>query len=136
MSNVTEYQKNYGKVLNQCINIWLRENYNLSAHTKIQFCIDNLEEVRKAETYHPLQYVFLVVLIGLIVVLAAATYVDGQMNKEDTLAFYKQDLEPQPAHKTLLLCFSPIRNWYRLVSPPKTELGRDLRFILAVRYST
>jgi len=132
--NVTENRKNHGKLLNQCFNLWLRENYNLTGYSVIQFCTDTLESERKAQ-YTTGQYLFLLVLAAIIAVISFAAYVDSKQNVDKTLAFYKEDREVQ-GNKKYLLCFSPVRNWYRLTSPRKTELGHDLRFLLASRYLT
>lgn len=36
-----EYRELYGRKMNQCVNLWLRSNYNLSGTSKIHFCNTN-----------------------------------------------------------------------------------------------
>lgn len=132
---MTEYRKNYDRLANQCNNLWLRKNYNLSAYSTIQYCTANND----AETYqyNYLHLLFLVLLLVLLVLVLSATFIDMNMNQENSLKFYQKDLSPQAATRHgALLCFSLPRNWYRLTAAPKTELGQNLRFILAMRYLT
>lgn len=133
-NNASVFRKTYNRLANQCINLWLKENYNLTAYTTVQFCSDN-HEAEKIE-YDILHYLFVVLLVLLIAVISSATFIDMHLNNQKSLVFYKKDLANISVGKAALLCFSLPRNWFRLTALPKTDLGRDLRFILAVRYST
>lgn len=79
---------------------------------------------------------FLVITFVMLATVMAATGLDIKQNNENSLNYYKVDRYDIPKPQQYLLCFSIMRNWYRLVAPPKTEQGRDLRFVMTIRYLT
>uniref|UniRef100_A0A336LWS6 CSON006904 protein n=1 Tax=Culicoides sonorensis TaxID=179676 RepID=A0A336LWS6_CULSO len=128
------YNQKYGKTLNQCENLWLRKNYNLSGYTLINWCTTNKEYDHYETDY--LHTTFIVITILILGIVSAATGLDIKQNNQNSLDYYKNDRLDLPKRQQYLLCFSLMRNWYRLTAPPKTELGRDLRFVLTIRYIT
>ncbi|XP_063697615.1 uncharacterized protein LOC134828568 [Culicoides brevitarsis] len=132
--NGTLYRKMYDKIFNQCENLWLRKNWNLTGYSTVLWCTTN-QEFDHYETDY-LHTLFWVVTIFIVAIVAAATGLDIIQNNEDSLNYYKVERRDLPKSQQCLLCFSLVRNWYRLVAPPKTEVGRDLRFVMTIRYLT
>ncbi|XP_063697616.1 O-acyltransferase like protein-like [Culicoides brevitarsis] len=124
----------YDKIVNQCENLWLRENYNLSGYSTILWCTTNQEyDYYETDYLHTLFWIVTFLILGIVTI---ATALDIKQNNEDSLDYYKVERRDLPKSQQCLLCFSLVRNWYRLVAPPKTEVGRDLRFVLTIRYLT
>lgn len=83
-----------------------------------------------------LDYLFFTITALILIVVVSATILDSKMNNENSLNYYKKERTDLPRPTACLLCFSIVRNWYRLTAPPKTEIARDIRFVPAVRYVT
>lgn len=79
-------------------------------------------------------YIFISVTLAIFLIVLFASIWDARQNTNSTLGHYKRDIKSLSTAKTCLLCFSPIRNWFRLTATPKTELAKDIRFTHAVRY--
>uniref|UniRef100_A0A336LKH3 CSON009729 protein n=1 Tax=Culicoides sonorensis TaxID=179676 RepID=A0A336LKH3_CULSO len=154
--NTSLYRKLYDRKLNQCSNLWLRQNYNLSLQSTIEFCSTNQEITNQkygergtlmslnisfylnillfSDYWH---YIFLAVTLCITVIITSATYFDAKLNKSKSLEHYKLNLNKKLTNlQQYLLCFSIVRNWYRLTSQPNTEISRDLRCLNAFRYIT
>lgn len=83
-----------------------------------------------------LDYLFLIVTAILLIVVLSATILDTKLNPKYNLNHYKIEPKNVSKEQAYLLCFSIVRNWYRLTAPPNTELARDIRFLGPVRYLT
>lgn len=70
----------------------------------------------------------------IVFVVLFASFWDAKQNVNAHLGHYKTDIKGLCVTKRCLLCFSLIRNWFRLTDKPKTELARDIRYTHAVRY--
>lgn len=81
-------------------------------------------------------YTFITVTLVILLLVLSASIWDAKQNTNSTLDHYKRDLPSFSSIQTSLICFSLIRNWYRLTAHPKTELANDIRFTNAVRYIT
>lgn len=82
-------------------------------------------------------YIFIIVTLFITTFVICGTYLDVRLNNSGTLDHYKEEITKQLNNRQeYLLCFSIVRNWYRLTGQPKTELGRDLRCLNAFRYIT
>lgn len=101
-------------------------------YSSIEFCNSN-EDV---ETYDFWDYLFMVLLFGIIGLVTAATYFDKSMNAKETMEHYKKDVTEADLGARVLLSFSLPRNWYRLVTPSTTTIGRDLRYVQGLRVVT
>lgn len=128
------YRKNFSKIFNQCENFWLLNHFNLSGYTYIEHCYSSQEEI--PTKYDFSYYLFIAVTTSVLIIVGLATLLDMTMNNEGNMDFYKKELPLTNNTKSALLCFSLTRNWCRLTSNPKTDLGKDLRFILSLRYLT
>uniref|UniRef100_A0A336LJU7 CSON009735 protein n=1 Tax=Culicoides sonorensis TaxID=179676 RepID=A0A336LJU7_CULSO len=130
--NTTVYRELYGRKMNQCVNLWLKENYNLTGTSMIYFCNTNRDaEVVVYDHWH---YMFLSLTFLILIVVFMASIWDASRNKNSTLTHYKTPIKDLSTGKNCLICFSLIRNWFRLTDIPKTKLAKDLRFTHAIRY--
>ncbi|XP_063709178.1 uncharacterized protein LOC134837721 [Culicoides brevitarsis] len=124
--NRTSHREAYGRQMNQCVNLWLKQNYNLSGSSIIHFCNTN-RDTENVE-YDHWHWIFLSVTLSILVSVLTASILDARRNIKGTLEHYKNKKQSP------LLCFSVIRNWYRLTEVSKDEMSRDFRFLHAVRY--
>lgn len=108
--------------------------YNLTAYTYIEHCFSNSnQEITK---YDATYYLFILITVLIVGTIICATFHDAKKNNEGTINFYLEHSSTTSRYESVLLCFSITRNWYRLTATPKTDLGRDLQFILSLRYLT
>lgn len=126
------YREKYGRDVNKCINIGLQRQYELMGFSNIEFCNSN----KDVDRYDFFDYLFVVILFALIVIVTAGTYYDKCMNTVETMEHYQKDVVAAGLGTRLLLSFSLPRNWYRLVAPSKTTIGRDLRYVQGLRVIT
>lgn len=126
------YREKYGRDVNKCINIGLKRQYGLMGYSIIDFCNSNKE----VDSYDFFDYLFMVLLFALVAIVTAGTYYDKFMNPKETMEHYQKDVIDAGLGTRLLLSFSLPRNWYRLVTPPKTTIGRDLRYVQGLRVVT
>lgn len=128
-----EYREKYGRIVNQCINLYLRNNFNLSGYTEIIYCTTN-KETRPIDT---LDFSFLLLIGGLVVLITSATYYDYSIKKDEETHYKESDfMDKLSAKSQLLLAFSLPRNWYRLRSQPVGEEARLFRYIQGFRFIT
>ncbi|XP_055708626.1 nose resistant to fluoxetine protein 6-like isoform X1 [Phlebotomus papatasi] len=130
----THYRKLYDQLINQCINHELITGYDLVAFSQVEYCVTNHEILE----YDFLDICFFFVLVSLVTTVFASTYLDRRLKKtrpveEQTSDHYRMPLQgPVNGRVT----FSLLRNWYRLMSGPKTNSDKDLRCIHAMRFLT
>lgn len=127
-----EYRKLHGKLVNQCINLYLRENYNLTGYSEILYCTTNQE----TKPIDALDVTFLI-LVGIVALIVISATVYDHLLK-GTKNHYKESLliDQLPMLSQLLISFSLPRNWYRLQSQPTGEEGRLFRYIQGFRFIT
>lgn len=123
------YRAKYGMDVNKCINIELKRQYGLMGYSSIEFCNSNQD----VEPYDFLDYLFMVLLFGLVAIVGSATYLDKRLNPTTTMEHYKNDVTEAKLGTRVLLSFSLPRNWYRLVTPSNTVMGKDLRYVQGLR---
>ncbi|XP_035910418.1 nose resistant to fluoxetine protein 6-like [Anopheles stephensi] len=129
-NNVSNDRARYGRLINICQNHALRQRYNLTGYTEIEYCTGP----KRSTPIDGLDISFLLIT-GLIVVLViSSTCYDRYTSKQLGNEHYKKDV---PCRKTMVLTsFSLVRNWYRLVSRSKDQLNEDLKFFQAIRFFT
>ncbi|XP_063697875.1 nose resistant to fluoxetine protein 6-like [Culicoides brevitarsis] len=132
LNDTLYFRELYGRDVNKCINIGLKRKYGLMGYSSIEFCNSNQEVAQ----YDFLDYFFMVILVAIVATVTAGTYFDKSMNPKETMDHYKKDVENVGLGTRVLLSFSLPRNWYRLVTPSKTTIGRDLRYVQGLRVVT
>lgn len=82
-------------------------------------------------------YIFIVFSLTIVVLAICGTSLDMKLNSSGSLDHYKKDVrKPLNNQQEYLLCFSTVRNWYRLTGQPTNELGRNLKCLSTFRYLT
>nr|XP_019547216.2 nose resistant to fluoxetine protein 6-like [Aedes albopictus] len=127
--NADAYKRNYSEIVSIIINKDLNEKHGLMAYTEIEYC--DRTGVDEFSIDH-LDIAFIVILLVLLLLMLLSSCYDFRCKVGFGLNHYREDL---PTRKSMLLVsFSVMRNWYRLISRSKEPLYRDLRPIQAVRY--
>uniref|UniRef100_A0A1S4GUU3 Acyl_transf_3 domain-containing protein n=1 Tax=Anopheles gambiae TaxID=7165 RepID=A0A1S4GUU3_ANOGA len=129
-NNVSGDRERYGRLINICQNYALRQQYNLSGYTEIEYCTGP----KRTMPMDGLDISFLIITALIALLVISSTWYDHYTSKQLGNEHYKKDL---PCRKTMVLTsFSLVRNWYRLVSRSKDQLNEDLKFFQAIRFFT
>ncbi|XP_063698106.1 nose resistant to fluoxetine protein 6-like [Culicoides brevitarsis] len=122
-----EYRKEFGDIMNRCVNMYLKEEYNLTGYTEISFCSTNKEK----EEYDAVDNSFLAITLIICVLVALSTLYD-YFSRREILSTTQQPTKKDE----LLKSFSFLSNWERLTSVPKAGISYEFRHIQAIRYMT
>lgn len=125
-----EYKRNYGKLVNICLNYRLRQGYNLSSYSEIEHCMTPAELTKPITALHVL-FVMLLGAIGILVIRATLRDDRIVLNlNNNNVAVETDSKEPE---NDIWMEFSLKRSLRRLLAKPKTKLQRDLAFIESIR---
>ncbi|XP_053686959.1 nose resistant to fluoxetine protein 6-like [Sabethes cyaneus] len=125
-----EYKRNYGKLVNICLNYRLRQGYNLSSYSEIEHCMTPAELIKPITALH----VLFAILLGAIVILVIrATFRDDRivpnLNNNDVAI----EINSKQPENDIWMEFSLKRSLRTLLAKPKTKLQQDLAFIESIR---
>lgn len=150
---VNYYHRTYATIINQCNNLYYRENYNLSSYSTIIYCTTEQDK----SDVDGLDIAFLIIVFSVAGLIIGGTFYDSLLNKKGDKSHYIASIENlckyraaasfvcspynsssflTASGKKALIAFSLTRNWYRLLSTPQTEESRTLRYIQGFRYLT
>lgn len=87
--NVHHFHREYGTLVNQCQNLYLRENYNLTGFSQIVYCTTNKEE----SDIDSLDITFLVIFFSVMTLVIVATLYDKSLNRKGDKSHYKGSLD-------------------------------------------
>ncbi|XP_052841927.1 nose resistant to fluoxetine protein 6 isoform X1 [Drosophila gunungcola] len=115
----------YEELVNSCLNLKFGEEFSLQTRSLIEYCDtadDHLE-------HDGLDLIFYALLICILLLTLCSSIYDfrlSQINPQQTENFYRK--APSSRRQQLLTSFSMVRNFYRLIEPPVTDLSRDVSF--------
>uniref|UniRef100_A0A336KT86 CSON015541 protein n=1 Tax=Culicoides sonorensis TaxID=179676 RepID=A0A336KT86_CULSO len=87
--DVELYRNEYGTLVDQCLNNYLRNEYNLSSFSQIIYCTTNQEE----HDIDGLDITFLIILLSIVVLVIGSTYYDKLLNRKGDTSHYKDSIE-------------------------------------------
>ncbi|XP_065370013.1 nose resistant to fluoxetine protein 6-like [Calliphora vicina] len=126
-----EFRKEYHALIHNCLNYEFQQKYDLNLRTFIEYC-ERPKEIIKEETKDPLESL-LYKIIGVIIILNILSSLYDfclklqQPEENQTNDFYK--INPQQTVSRLLTSFSVCRNYYRLIQPYFSDIGKDFQFL-------
>lgn len=140
-----EYRKEYDDMVNRCINLYLSKEYDLMGYSTINFCTSN-KETKKFGMFleksfiknsfsnilflDSLDWTFVIITSFVVFMVFLATIYDIRKRKNRSIGSKSTKKEE------MLLSFSVISNWERLISIPKEGVVYDFRYIQGVRFCT
>uniref|UniRef100_A0A336LLI2 CSON014430 protein n=1 Tax=Culicoides sonorensis TaxID=179676 RepID=A0A336LLI2_CULSO len=116
-----EYREMYGDDVNRCINLYLKDEYNLTGYSEINFCNTNKE----VEENDILDYIFIAITLFIFITVLIATIYDYRLRNRTNLS----NSLKSSRKREFLLAFSVISNWERLTSIPKSGIVYEFRHI-------
>lgn len=128
--NTLEYRMEYDKLINQCVNLELRDQFKLQGYSTIEYCVSNVS--KEELELDSLDFTFVIVVIILVALITISTFYDYSLKKSNGADHFKTILKKR--NNMVLVSFSLPRNWYRLSMENTHDLGRELRFIQALRF--
>lgn len=127
-----DYNRKFDKLINQCVNHELKENYDLVGYTEIEYCQTNEEEIM-VDKY---DITFVLICLGIAGAVIVSSAIDFIFKKaqtdENRHEFYRT--KPHSSINEFLVSFSFLRNWYKLIAPSPTDEVKSIntvRFLLS-----
>ncbi|XP_037827352.1 regulator of hypoxia-inducible factor 1-like [Lucilia sericata] len=126
-----QFRKEYHDLIHNCLNHEFQQKYDLNLRTYIEYC-EGPKDVNQEETKDPLESLLYKILGVIIILNILSTLYDfclklQQPEENQTNDFYK--INPQQKVSRLLTSFSVCRNYYRLVQPYFSDVGKDFQFL-------
>ncbi|TMW44801.1 hypothetical protein DOY81_010119, partial [Sarcophaga bullata] len=129
-------RKEYQSLIHICLNSEFQRKYDLNLRTFIEYCERPTEVSGEMEKGDPLEKLFITIIIVLIMLNILSSLYDlflklQQPEDKQTNDFYK--INPASKVSQLLTSFSVCRNYYRLIQPSNSDVGKDFQFLDAFR---
>ncbi|XP_063702384.1 uncharacterized protein LOC134832329 [Culicoides brevitarsis] len=111
----------YDDLINKCVNLYLKTKYGLRGYSTVVSCSSNRENDDIDVKLFFMNTAFFALLSVIVAVVMTGTY-------------YHYVCQILAIREMLMEIFSLQRNYRRLVSVPTNKLGRELRYLQAIRY--
>uniref|UniRef100_A0A336LVC1 CSON002115 protein n=1 Tax=Culicoides sonorensis TaxID=179676 RepID=A0A336LVC1_CULSO len=121
--NTLKYRRELQKSVNLCVNMQLKDQFNLTGYSTINHCDAEDDDY----SYDYLDKIFILIVILIALSALSGTIYDMRFRKN------RSEVEKSQVFDKVLMSFSLQENWKRLMAPPKTKLSQDLKFVQAIR---